>query len=198
MSRAYTLLFDGFADWELGHTLAELRRYGKVEVVPVGFSDKTITSMGGLSVILYKSISEIDIQDVLIFILPGGHMWEDSYPRDEIEQLLHRLEDAQKPIAAICAATTTVARAGLLKGRKHTSNSLGYLSKMVPEYSESANYIDSLATRDQHIITASGLGSIEFTMEIFNELDLGNPEMRAIWYEAFKHGKYPESAEHCA
>ena len=43
MSRAYTLIFDGYADWELGHVLAELRRYGNVEVETVGFSDKTVT-----------------------------------------------------------------------------------------------------------------------------------------------------------
>jgi putative intracellular protease/amidase len=195
MSSAYTLIFDGYADWELGHVLAELRRYGKVEVVSAGFSDETVTSMGGLRVIPDKSIAEIDIQDVLIFILPGGYLWEGAYPKDAIEPLLHRLQDAQKPIAAICAATTAVARAGLLRSRKHTSNSLSYLSKIVPHYSESANYVDSLATRDQHIITASGLGSIEFTVEIFRELGLATREMMAIWYEAFKHGKYPESAD---
>jgi len=195
MNRAYTLIFDGYADWELGHVLAELRRYGKVEVVTVGFSDKAVTSMGGLRVIPDKPIEEVDIHDVLIFIIPGGYMWEGSYPKDKIEQLLHRLENAQKPIAAICAATTAVARAGLLRGRKHTSNSLSYLSEMVPEYSDRVNYVSSLATKDQHIITASGLGSIEFTMEIFNELNLASPEMMAIWFDAFKHGKYPESAE---
>lgn len=31
MSRAYTLIFDGYADWELEHVLAELWRYGNVE-----------------------------------------------------------------------------------------------------------------------------------------------------------------------
>ena len=195
MSRAYALIFDGYADWELGHVLAELRRYGKIEVTTVGFEDKAVISMGGLRVIPDKSISEIDIQDVLIFILPGGHMWEGSYPKNEIEQLLRNLVEAQKPIAGICAATTALARAGLLKGRKHTSNSISYLSKMVPEYSDSINYVPTLATKDQHIITASGLGSIEFTMEIFSELKLVAPEMMAIWFDAFKHGKYPESAE---
>jgi putative intracellular protease/amidase len=195
MSKAYTLIFDGYADWELGHVLAELRRYGKVEVATVGFSNNTVTSMGGLRVIPDKPIEGIDINDVLIFIIPGGHMWEGSYPKDEIEQILHSLDEAQKPIAAICAATTVVARAGLLRGRKHTSNSLAYLSKMVPEYSDSVNYVSSLATKDKHIITASGLGSIEFTMEIFNELNLASPELMTIWFDAFKHGKYPENAE---
>jgi len=193
--KAHVLIFDGYADWELGHVLAELRRFGKIEVVTVGFSNAAVTSMGGLRVLPGMSIAEIDIQDVLIFILPGGYIWEGAYPRAEIEQLLHRLEKAQIPIAAICAATTVVSRSGLLKSRKHTSNSLAYLSKMVPEYSESTNYVDALATRDQHIITASGLGSIEFTIEIFNELGLANEKILSIWYDAFKHGKYPENAE---
>jgi putative intracellular protease/amidase len=192
MSRVYTLIFDGYADWELGHALAELRRYGKVDVVTAGFSDETVLSMGGLRVVPDKTIGEVDIQDVLLFILPGGHLWEGPYPKDEIEPLLHRLEKAEKPIAAICAATTVVARAGLLGGRKHTSNSLSYLSKMVPEYSDSANYVASLATKDRHIITASGLGAIEFAVEIFKELNIVSPEMMAMWFDAFKHGKYPE------
>ncbi|RJQ80153.1 MAG: thiamine biosynthesis protein ThiJ [Desulfobacteraceae bacterium] len=196
--RAYTLVFDGYADWELGHVLAELRRFGKVEVVSVGFSDKVVVSMGGLRVLPDQPISAIEIEDVLIFILPGGYLWEGTYPKAEIEQLLHRLENAKRPIAAICAATTVIARAGLLRGRKHTSNSRAYLSKMVPEYQESDHYIDSLSTRDRGIVTASGLGSIEFTMEIFNELDLATPQMRATWYAAFKHGKYPQSAKHGA
>jgi putative intracellular protease/amidase len=198
MSRAYTLLFDGYADWELGHVLPELRRFGQMEVVSVGFSDETVVSMGGLRVIPDTSLSQVDLDDVLIFILPGGPMWEESYPKAEIEQLLHRLEEAKIPIAAICAATTVLARAGLLKGRKHTSNSLKFLSTMVPEYSENNNYVDALATRDQHVITASGLGSIEFAMEIFNELGVVTPEFRSIWYDAFKHGNYPESIDHGA
>lgn len=190
--KVYTLLFDGYADWEIGYTLAALRSYGKVEVATVGFSDKVVTSMGGLRVIPDTVISQVNLQDVLIFILPGGNLWETEYPVVEIEQFLHSLEIIKIPIASICAATTVVARAGLLHGRKHTSNSKKYISKMVPEYSEEANYVDSLSTRDQHIITASGLGSIEFAVEIFNELDLLAPEMRTMWFEAFKHGNYPE------
>jgi putative intracellular protease/amidase len=198
MSRAYVLIFDGYADWELGHVLPELRRFGNREVVTVGFTDKAVVSMGGLRVVPETVLSKVDQDDVLIFILPGGYMWEVSYPAAEIEQFLHRLENAKIPIAAICAATTAIARAGLLRGRKHTSNSLEYLSEMVPEYSEGACYVDSLAARDRHIITASGLGTIEFTMEIFNEVELETPEMRKIWYNAFKHGIFPEDIAHSA
>jgi putative intracellular protease/amidase len=195
MKKAYVLLFDGYADWELGNVLAELRRFGKVEVVVVGFSEKSVVSMGGLNVRVDTVLSQVNLDDVLIFLLPGGYMWEGSYPKAEIGLFLNRLEKEKIPVAAICAATTVLARAGLFQGKKHTSNSIKYLSKMVPEYSEHKNYVNSLSTRDQHVITASGLGSLEFTMEILNELNLSNPEIRSIWYQAFKHGKYPDDME---
>jgi len=79
MKKAYTLLFDGYADWELGYVLPELRRIGKIDVVTVGFTDNPVVSMGGLRVIPEKVLSKVNIEDVLIFILPGGHMWEGTY-----------------------------------------------------------------------------------------------------------------------
>lgn len=192
MKKAYALIFDGYADWELGNVLPELRRIGKIDVASVGFSDQVVVSMGGLRVTPDMALSQIDPDDVLVFIVPGGYMWEDSYPKDTIEPLLHRLEAARTPIGAICAATTAIARAGLLQKRRHTSNSLRYLSKMVPDYAANNLYVDALAVRDRQVITASGLGAAEFTMEIMNELEIGSQEMRTMWYDAFKYGNYPE------
>ncbi len=192
MTKAHVLLFDGYADWEIGNILAELHRLAKIEIKSVSFSDTPVVSMGGLRVIPDMTLSEMDIHDVLIFIIPGGYMWEKGYPAEELERILHQLEKAKIPIAAICAATTVLARAGLLQGRKHTSNSLNYLLKMVPDYAGSKNYVDTMAIRDQGIITASGLGPVDFTMAILEELNLSTPETRKVWYDAFKHGKYPE------
>jgi len=193
MRKVYALIFDGYADWELGNVLPEIHRLCKLEVVTVGFTDKAVVSMGGLRVLPETVLSKVNLEDVRIFILPGGYLWEGSYPADEIGVFLRSLQAAKIPLAAICAATTVVARAGLLHGRKHTSNSLAYLAKMVPDYSENANYVEALAVRDQGLITAGGLGSVEFTLEILNELDLTAPGLKAIWFEAYKHGKFPEN-----
>jgi putative intracellular protease/amidase len=196
MKSAYVLIFDDYADWELGNVLAELRRMGKVKVVTIGFSKKPVISMGGLSVQPDLILSEIKIDDILIFILPGGYMWEGSYPFSEIHDLLNCLENRNIPVAAICAATTVLAKAGILKEKKHTSNSLNYMMKIVPEYSEHNNYVNSLSVNDRHLITASGLGSIDFTKKILEELNLATPEIRTLWYDAFKNGKYPDNMEH--
>jgi putative intracellular protease/amidase len=143
-------------------------------------------------------LSHINLEDVLIFILPGGYLWEGSYPATEIHPFLARLEKAKIPMAAICAATTVFAKAGVLAGKKHTSNSREYIAKMVSGYSEGKNYVDSPATRDQHVITACGLGPVDFAMEVLNELELATPELRIVWYAAFKNGKYPDNVQHSA
>ena len=196
MKKAHALIFDGYADWELGNVLAELSRIGNVEVATIGFSGDVVVSMGGLHVTPDKVLADMDLDDVLIFIVPGGYMWEGTYPKAEIEKVLYLLEKAEIPIAAICAATTVVARAGILKDREHTSNSLEYMSKMVPDYDGHGNYVNSLAVCDRHIITASGLGSVDFTREVLDELNLGTIKSRSIWYDAFKHGKYPDNVQH--
>ena len=183
------LIFDGFADWEASYATAELRRSAGLEVVTVGYSGEPVVSMGGLSVLPDFDLVEIDPEQVRILILPGGNLWEQK-PLDEgLAALLHKLTAARTPIAAICAATTGVARAGLLMGRKHTSNGLDYLKRQVLDYAEEASYLDTLAVRDHGLITASGLGAIEFAREIFAELGVFSKEDLELWYRMFKTGK---------
>lgn len=50
MKKAHVLVFDGYADWELGNVLPELRRFGNIEVVTVGFSDPHLLRAGRLHV----------------------------------------------------------------------------------------------------------------------------------------------------
>lgn len=52
--------------------------------------------------------------------------------------------------------------------------------------------MDALSIRDQHVVTASGLGAVDFAKEIFEELDLATPEIRTLWYKAFKSSKYSD------
>jgi len=74
MKKPHVLLFNSYADWEIGHILPELRRLGGHETVSVGFDNVPVTSMGGLKVTLDKTLNEIDLDEVLIFIIPGGYM----------------------------------------------------------------------------------------------------------------------------
>ena len=195
MKSVHVLVFDGFADWEPAHALAELRRTGNVPVWTVGFTTDPVRSMGGLRVLPDAALESVDPSFVALFMLPGGDLWEHDYPRAEIESLLHRLVDARVPIAAICGATLAVARAGLLDSRRHTSNGAEYVAQHVPTYGGRDRYDTALAVRDDGLITASGLGSVEFAREIFEELEVFPPAVRPVWYEAFKHGTLPQKAQ---
>jgi putative intracellular protease/amidase len=190
----YVLLVDGFADWEPAHAIAELRRSGQYRVETIGLTSAPVESMGGMQVLPSKTLGAVDTGDVALLIVPGGDRWERAPIEPEIERLLRELDGAQVPLAAICAATTVIARLGLLRGRRHTSNGLEYLRTHVPGYSEAANYVDAPAVRNRGLITASGLADVEFARELFEELDVLSAEDRAAWATIFRTARLPASA----
>ena len=190
----YVLVFPGFADWEPAHALAELRRQGGYRVETVARTRDLVESMGGLRVQPTISFDDIDVGDVAVLILPGGDRWETTPPEPELVTLLSRLEDGGVPIAAICGATVGIARAGLLRDRRHTSNGLAYLQQQVPEYDALAQYVDRPAVRDRGLITASGLADVEFAAELLAELDVLSESDRALWLELFRSGRLPKDA----
>ncbi len=189
--KACVLVFDGLADWEPAYALCEIKKSGKYEVVSVGLSDRPVMTMAGLKLTPEVTLDAVDPSDTAIFILPGGDMWQQrSHPN--LINLLHGLKDKSVPIAAICAATLEIARAGLTHQTHHTSNGKNYLKKMVPEYKDEAFYVSELAVADGDLITASGLGSLEFAREIIKRLKVHAAGETETWFRMFKTGIIPK------
>src|SRR3569832_2073133 len=102
----HVVVFDGFADWEPAHALAELRRWGKRTIRTVGFASPPVLSMGGLRVMHDLELRSARPEDVELLILPGGDLWQsNAYPRPAMESLITELLAAGTPVAAICAGT---------------------------------------------------------------------------------------------
>ena len=190
----YLLVVDGFADWEPAHAVAELRRHGGFRVETVGLTSAAVRSMGGMTILPSTTIAQVQPRDVAAFVLPGGDRWEHGLVEPELRELLLRLDTGNVPIAAICGATVAVARIGLLRGRRHTSNGLEYLRTHVPGYADADAYVDAPAVRDRRLITASGLADVEFARELFEELDVLTPDERGLWARMFRSAKLPEGA----
>ena len=188
----YLLVVPGFADWEPAHAVAELRRHGRYRVEVVGLAPGPVQSMGGITIEPARTVSAIDPEDVAVFIIPGGDRWEQEALEPELIALLETLDQREVPIAAICAATTAVARAGLIRGRRHTSNGLRYMKEKVPGYREEGTYVDVPAVRDGRLITASGLADVEFAAEIMAELGVLSEDQRALWATMFRRGRVPD------
>lgn len=191
MKKTALLVFDGFADWEPAYAVTGLRRWGKREVVTVGYSMEPVTSMGGLRVIPDCALQFLSPDDTEMLIVPGGDQWLETRPQQNVEGLLTMFAARSIPIAGICAGTTALARAGLFRGRRHTSNGRAFLESYVPGYESQDLYVETLAVRDKGVISANGLGAIEFAREIFAELQVfGEAELR-LFEDMYRHGSGP-------
>jgi len=191
----HVVIFDGFADWEPAYALAELRRWGKRTVRTVGFTSTPVVSMGGMRVAPDLTLDTVEIDDVELLLLPGGDLWEGgTYPHAPLEALITRLVELDRPVAAICAGTLALGRAGVLDTRQHTSNMRDYLPMHVRNYVGASHYVEAPAVRDQHVITATGLAPVDFARQIFVELRIFNAADEALWYTMFRHGRLPAAA----
>lgn len=190
--KAYILVFDGLADWEAAHALCEINKSDNFDIVTVGFSNEPVTTMGGFRVLPDVSLDAVIADEAAIFIMPGGGMWEEKSD-EKLIALLHQLQEANVLIAAICGATLEIARSKLTERLRHTSNSLDYLKTMVADYEDKDSYVDELAVTDKNLITASGLGSVEFAREIIKRLAVYDEADTKVWFEMFKNGILPNT-----
>ena len=189
--KIFIYLFNGFSDWEIAYLSPEIKKSSTFDLVYFSGNGKPVVSMGGLRVLPDMSLSEINIDDIDMLILPGGTAWGNE-GNTEIEQLVRTLFDKKTTIAVICGATEYLAQQGLLNQIKHTSNNLGYLKMVAPEYLGDDNYIDSLAVTDKNIITAKGVAPIEFAREVFTAIKLYSDKDTEKWYQLFKNGIWSE------
>ncbi|MBN2007740.1 glutamine amidotransferase [candidate division KSB1 bacterium] len=189
--KIFVFLFDGFSDWEISYLTPEINKSEQFDLVYFSKHGNSVSSMGGLQVKPILSLSEINIDDIDMLILPGGTAWEKG-ENNEITKLTQAVFEKGKPIAAICAATTYLGQLGLLDNLKHTSNDVNYLKAVAPEYRGADNYQNVLAVTDRNIITANGIAPIEFSREIFRTIGLYNDIELEKWFQLFKNGIWSE------
>lgn len=185
--KIFIFLFDGFSDWEIAFLSPEVKKSDSFDLVYFSKDGEPVNSMGGLRVLPEMSLSEINVDDVYMLILPGGTAWEKG-ENTEIDLLVKTVFTQKGTIAAICAATAYLGKKGFLLNRKHTSASLDYLKAIAPEYSGEKDYVDTLAITDENVITANGIAPIEFAREIFIKLNLFNDKDLEKWFQLFKYG----------
>lgn len=187
----HLLVFEGMADWEAAFAIAAInnpqfqRLPGRYQVVTVALNGDPVTTMGGIRIQPDRSLREISPLSSSMLILPGGQSWEYGANAGAIDMARKFIAHCV-PVAAICAATLALARAGLLDNRYHTSNAREYLAGS--GYRGGRLYRDKAAVTDQGVITASGAAPLEFAREIFDALHLYSAHALEAWYALHKHG----------
>jgi putative intracellular protease/amidase len=181
---AHLGVYDGFAEMEVGHLLAELHtgRFTSTsfDIVTVAESHEPITTMGGVRTMPDALLSELEPAGSDLLVLPGAEMW-DGGGGEAFAAAAGRFLDAGVPVAAICGATAGLARAGLLDERNHTSASAEYLA--ITGYAGGERYTDERAVIDGDLITAGPQSPVQLARATLERLGLGD-ERTLEAYEA--------------
>lgn len=191
VKKIFVLLFDGFSDWEISYLTPEINKSDNFDLVYFSETHGLVTSMGGLQIKPAIALNDVNSEEIEMLILPGGEAWECG-KAPAIENMVMKVFNGGKSIAAICGATTCLGRLGLLNELKHTSNALSYLKEFAPGFCGERMYQDSLAVTDRNIITANGIAPIEFAREIFKTIGLYSDEKIEQWFQLFRNGIWPE------
>ena len=124
---------EGFADWEGAYLMSELAE-AKREFITVSESGDAVRSIGRLKVQPDAALTNFTAEQIEMLILIGSDSWQDPTQNLKAIDLAAKLLKQGTFVAAICGATTALARAGFFENQKHTSNDLEMLKKMVPSY----------------------------------------------------------------
>jgi putative intracellular protease/amidase len=187
---AHLALYDGLAEMEVGHLLAELHtgRFTSTsfELVTVADSLDPVLSMGGIRMVPDAQLGDLEPADSDLLVMPGAEMW-DAGGGESVAAAAGRFLEAGVPVAATCGATAGLARAGLLDTRKHTSASAEYLA--MTGYAGGERYEDDRAVIDGDLITAGPQSPVQFARATLERLGLADERTLAAYEALFHRGE---------
>lgn len=147
----YVFLADGFEEVEALTPVDYLRRCG-VQVLTVGVTGKMVTGSHQISVEADIVVSEMDLEQVEMILLPGGIPGVPNLEASgEVQKAIDYCVQHEKYIAAICAAPSILGKKGLLKGKRATA-----YPSFVP-YLYDAKVQENGVYQDGKVITASSV-----------------------------------------
>lgn len=156
-------LADGFEEIEAMSTIDVLRRAG-INVTTAGIPGTIVKGSKGTQTIADKKLSETDLESFDALVLVGGYPgYVNLGKSNQVMDAVKSFNEKEKTIAAICAAPTILAKAGILENRKATV--YPGMEKEIPRPR------GEKVVQDGHIITSQGPGTaIDFALKIVEAL----------------------------
>ncbi|WP_054940148.1 DJ-1/PfpI family protein [Paenibacillus ihuae] len=157
-----------FADFEITLALHKLKNAGKKEIISVGYDSGPVISESGLRYKPDLMLAEaLELEDIEGLIIPGGPIRKQQ---NGLSELIHKLDQEGKMLAAICNGPQYLGRAGVLHHRKFTTScSVDNIRRLsVKDPFPRQNFLDRRVVRDGHVITAKGRAFVDFSFEIFD------------------------------
>ena len=147
-------------------TIIDILRRAGIEVVSAGLDDLPVKASRGVMLIPDATLDAVMHENFDMIVLPGGQPGANNLRADQrIIALLQKMTQQGKYIAAICAAPSVLASAGLLDG-KHATSFPGALDPF-PNVGQQ----DTAIIEDGKFITSRGPGTaMNFALTLVERL----------------------------
>ena len=174
MKRVLVPLAPGFEEIE-AVTIIDILRRAEIHVTVAGTTAGPITGSRGVVVTPDATLDAVADANFDMVVLPGGGPGTEALRRDaRVASIVKRHADHGEWIAAICAAPTVLADAGLLAGRRVTSH------PSVQSQLAETDYRAERVVVDGRIITSRSPGTaLEFALSLVEHL-VGSAVSRRI------------------
>ena len=190
------VLIEEYADWEFALLAPGLRRgFGiwepQYDVRTVAADAGPVMSIGGVRCLPDYTFETIP-DDYAALVLVGGMNWWGEEAR-RVVPLVEQALARQIVVGAICAASAFLGAHGFLNDVDHTSNGLAYLQNRAGSaYSGAARYRNVPSVRDGNLVTANGVGFVDFTCNMLAALNATQAGEIEAMRAAFTSGMFTE------
>lgn len=165
MPKIVVPLAEGFEEIEAVAVIDLLRRAG-VEVVTASLDGESVTGAHGITVKSDALLKAVDVKSLDGVVLPGGQPGTRNLLKSTpVREILIALDREDKLVAAICAAPTVLAAAGVLNNRRAAC--YPGLEKELT----GARPVSEPVAEDGNIITSRGIGTaLPFALALITRL----------------------------
>ncbi len=165
MKTVLVLFAEGSEELEAVTIVNILRRAG-IEVTLAGIAKGPLCGARNITLMPDTTLDAVLHEDFDMIVLPGGQPGTDHLKADaRVLELVKRMADEGKFVAAICAAPSVLAAAGLLDGRQATCYP-GYLKDAPSVHLRTAAVVE-----DGTVITSRGPGTaMDFALTLAEKL----------------------------
>jgi len=161
MKKTLVVLAEGFEETE-AITIIDFLRRANIETCVASLYEVWVTGSHDITIKSDQLLDEVASDDFDMIILPGGQPGTNNLKKSEkLINILQMYQQKDKYIAAICAAPTVLAAAGVAYGKNITS--YPSVKSVFTHY----NYLEKEVVVDGKIITSRGVGTaIDFSLEL--------------------------------
>jgi putative intracellular protease/amidase len=168
--------YDGFCEFEVVLAVNGLRDH----TISVALENRVYVSEEKQKFLPDKTISELNPEEIDLFIIPGGNP-EKLYENEQLREFIAKLNQKNKFIAGICGGAELMAYYGLLDHKRANGDGQGFrVNETNKQIYEKIDIVDQDVVRDGNCITSIGQAYVEFALELSKVMKVYKSDEEAI------------------